>query len=211
MTEPASDILRPLSAALQHEPEDVIGYVCPVCRLFYSNASFGGAADAAIDAAIRCCQRTCMKCEARLPKDWHYIYCQAHLDESRAEKQRERIDKATKIPELEYDGPVYCEDNEEYYATVADLRDAFDGEGLPSEVWACTTMPVKLDADHILDGAFDDHHEDARSELPAGAEANLQTMLDAWVAAFAKDIVSWDPDYSRFIVLAPDPEPAAAS
>lgn len=197
----------PLPVVFQSDPTRVLGYACPICSIFYSNATFGGAEGAGEQAATQCCQRACLQCATRLEKKWHYIYCKPCLGVREAEKAAKRLAAATKVPEAEYDGPVFCESNEEYYSTVGDLRDGFDADELPTEIWACTIHTLKLHADRILENAMDDHHEGAADALgtDGAAEATLQGLLDGWIETYAKDVITWNPDHKRLIVLTPEP------
>jgi hypothetical protein len=190
--------------------EKVVGYACSVCNLYHSPTIYAGNGpsvyEAARDAAVRCCDRRCEDCNDPLEKGWHYTVCKPCHGKRDAKREQERYEKATKVPETEYDGAVFDEggngSQEGYFESLEELREYFDGDDLPEWVWACTSRGFgKFDAGDVIDNELSDHHEDARDWLEAGATAALQTALDAWVETYAKAVVTWEADHSRVVVL----------
>jgi len=123
--------------------------------------------------------------------------------EREARRDREAFEKATKIDAKDYDGWVSWpgRGQDGFFESVDELRaHCVSGKlALPSFVWACTREPFKLDADHILDQALEEHHDGARGEVSSAEEQRLQTLLDEWTAK--QNIVSWHEDRERVVML----------
>lgn len=192
--------------------EKVIGYACPVCHMFCSPLIYACkwelALEAAFDHAKRCCDKHCEDCDVKLEKGDYNVLCRACRLKRDAAKEAARFEKATKIPEAEYDGWVFDESSEEYYASVdewRDQRDRFD----QTYLWATTEIDgFRLDAEDIVGNALEngEHHEDAIESVEDLDD--LQEFLDAWCAKQA--VMSYMVDYTRAIVLAPEPGDANA-
>lgn len=192
--------------------EKTIGYACPVCHMFCSPLIYACkwdlAMEAAFDHAKTCCDRKCEDCEAQLEKKSHYVVCDACRVKRDAAKEAKRFDDATKIPEAEYDGWVYDENAEEYYASVEEWRERFDDDSSDvAYLWACATIDgFGLDAADIVQSALEngEHHEDAFDSVDGIEE--LQTMLNGWCAK--QDVKSYMVDYTRAVVLSEAEEAA---
>lgn len=77
-----------------------------------------------------------------------------------AQCEKNRFEKARKLKEDEYDGPVY--DGGRYYANTEEFRDCFEvnseeGDELPEYLWTCTVRPmVNIDLGDILERVGED-------------------------------------------------------
>lgn len=182
----------------------VLGYACPVCRIFHGATIYAcrweDAVVASREAAERCCNRKCEDCGKRVGEK-HYVVCVDCGITRDAKREQERFAKAQKVKEIEYDGWLYyCgeyhedPDAMEEYCLQNDLE-------WPAWVWACSKIEFKIDADAVLEHALQNHYEDARSSIPQAAERKLQNLLDAWCAG--QGIVSWEEDRSRAVILEP--------
>lgn len=183
--------------------EKVIGYACPECHMFCSPTIYACkwelALEAALDHATRCCDKRCQDCGEKLEPKSHYVVCNACRSKRDAANEASRFEKATKIPEAEYDGWVYDEATEEYYASVEEYRERVE-DGASSFLWATTTIDgFRLDADDIVQSALEngDHHEDAGDSVEGIGE--LQTMLDAWCDK--QTVRSYMVDYGRAVLV----------
>lgn len=130
--------------------------------------------------------------------------------EREARRDQESFDKATKIDAEDYTGWVSWpgRGDDGFFESVDELRAhcTIHKLALPPFVWACTREPFKLDADHILDQALEEHHDGARGEVSTAEEERLQKFLDEWCAV--QEIVSWHEDRTRAVMLVPE-EPDA--
>lgn len=112
--------------------------------------------------------------------------------------------QVTRVPESEYDGPVYV--GEQYFNDLDDFREHWyseHGEDAPitDDVWACDVFPVTVMSaldlcEHAADDSYDGCYDDLRLH-PAFA------ALDEAIRAFnaAHGCRNYDVDYSRLIVL----------
>lgn len=127
------------------------------------------------------------------------------------EKKRVRAD--------DYEGPVYWEDHggdygEGYFSSVEEVREYCEREEvpLPSEgdpAHGCTAHHLQLDAEEILQRAFEDgeHHEDASDSLSIEAQKALEKFIGEWNAKYGVEVVSYMEDES--VVLVFDESPTA--
>lgn len=119
-----------------------------------------------------------------------------------AQKEKERFDKAKKINEADWAGPIMHGD--QYYDSVADLRDMMDPEELEDVefVWATKerrVIPSLSVAEIVENDFFDNGWEDMEVDDLNGVE-ELQKALDKFVEE-NKGVVSYHEDNSIAIVL----------
>jgi hypothetical protein len=165
------------------------------------------------------CPRIC-RC-GKVVEDRYCTKCrtcrQAKWEIELAEKERLRFEKATKLTEAEYDGPVFNDDigwNNGYFRDTGELHDMFSDadlindltEGYPEDfnppayAWACHVRPIcSLDLADILENACQEGPEDWDSADLDGTK-ELQAALDAFNELNKKQEV-WTPDYKRVILL----------
>jgi hypothetical protein len=188
----------------------VVAQACSTCgRAYGLTDSF----------AVRCCDPRCSDCGAPL-KYVGNMRCDACRSRFESAREAERKEKATRIPEAEYDGVVYI-DALDRYEDIDDLHDALDGhygdEPWPPHVWACTARKLQLpDVEAIAERATDDSYEDAFDDVLGSIDRDtLQAALDKANADITA--TEWTPDYSRLVVLdiAPstafNPDPAGGA
>jgi hypothetical protein len=164
------------------------------------------------DAARACCAERYCACGKPLMPGFSNLECRDCTDaqwQAAARKRREdHLANATAVPEQDYTGPVYVEAYEEFYSSMDDFRDAFwadhdsDEAFEPGPVFACTCFGYHLDAEHAVEQALEEHHEDAFDHIGDAAVSELQVLMDQW--AQKHPVTSWAIDYSRMIV--PDPD-----
>lgn len=206
--------------------DEVIGYACPTCKLFCSPMIYAckweDAIKAAYQHAAECCDKYCAQCNdplpgradrSQLPSPWPYTICPACKKAADAKKDAERFEKAEKVPEVEYTGPVYWEDGhgpqDGFFRSIEDLRDYIgdDDHDLPEWVWACTERGIKFSAEDMLENELSEHYEDAYEDIGREGEQALQDVLDKWVTEHASEIKSWDPDFSRVVIVNKEVKP----
>lgn len=172
-------------------------FACGSCGTCYSTAIYACKDDLAIQEARRaadnCCAQRLCACGAEIKKMWTACApCREH-------RKLQRATIAT-----DYTGPVYIDGfcggwGDGYFGDVADLIDACDLYEVepPAYCHPCTSSPLALDTDRILERACEDQHEDAADQI-VGADA-----LDAAIEAFnsAQTCVTYWADHSRVIVL----------
>lgn len=174
---------------------DVVAVVCSTCHRCYPvGDSF----------AERCCDPHCADCGVELPVKSSWTCCDSCRASRSAARDAELRAKAVRIPEAEYDGPVYLDSawNEGYLRDTDELREWIDDQEEPielTEVWACTSRRLQLpSADNLCERITDDSFDGAYDQL-VGIE-ELQVAVDAFNAAQTAE--EWNVDYSRLVVLA---------
>jgi hypothetical protein len=119
--------------------------------------------------------------------------------EKEATKERERFEKATKIPYAEYKGEMVM-DGDDYFNDLEEVLDRYlDGQE-PEYVWACEDVGCpKANIDNIVENMLENMWEDADiNDLNGVAE------LEAAVEAFNKaneSIRVYIPDYTTAILI----------
>ncbi len=122
-----------------------------------------------------------------------------------AQCEKSRFEKARKLKEDEYDGPVY--DGGRYYANIEEFRDCFEGnseEGdeLPEYLWTCTVRPmVNIDLGDILERVGEDIEDFDIGSLSGVKE--LKVAIKAFNEA-NKDQESWLYKNDEVVILGKD-------
>ena len=180
-------------------------YACGKCGKCYSPKVYACAEpqahEAAQKAAERCCAPVhCSGCGVEVGRPW--TACSSC-------REKFKLRRATPIPERDYHGPVYSDavsgDWGEGYSSDTDallevVHDAVawgDMEEAPVYCWPCTSRPLALNADHMLENAVDDMHEEAMDQIVDADE--VFAFVEAWNAK--QTCKTWYPDYSRVVVL----------
>lgn len=133
-------------------------------------------------------QRLCPYC-GQPYKNQAYLYCDCEGqkkadEEERIKKWNEKVANAVAIDEKDVDTMLYCEEFDEYYATVDDFFDDYAANYMdeelyirPERLWVCSVEKIHIDADSVVDNACEDLHEDAYEQCDIGS---LQDILDDW-------------------------------
>lgn len=154
--------------------------VCAHCRIVHHDEK----------SARDCCRQPyCQRCGTEVQR--HFSLCR-HCIKDR------RIQSATEV--TDYDGPVYDEASDVYYADLGAMFDALEDEDLPEYVYACTVTRVAREnpnrlVDWLCERVLDGHHEDAELD-------HLDELTEAIAAWLTKQTTeSWEPDYKRKVRL----------
>lgn len=151
------------------------------------------------DLAEGCC--ACTDCGAKLSGTGRVASrCRSCRSKHYDRMDEQRREKAQKIPEAEYDGPLWLFDGR-YYESVGELYDDCWSreEEIPAEAWACDVSGLKVDGLRIVEGLLEDHHEDAIDRV---------VDLDDFVK-FCREwsdkqtLKGWFGDYKRLVVFDP--------
>ena len=133
-------------------------------------------------------QRLCPYCGESY-KNQAYLHCdcegQKKVDEEeRIKKWNEKVANAVAVDEKDVDTMLYCEEFDEYYATVDDFFDDYaanyiDGEVYtkPVRLWVTSVEKISIDATNVIENACSDLYEDAYEQCDKGS---LQKLLDDW-------------------------------
>lgn len=114
------------------------------------------------------------------------------------DREAQRREAATVVAPDEVVGAMlYDADDDRWFQDFDDACDLDDDA--PPYVYATTPKPLRLDAESIMDSALEDHHEGAADYLDPRDVELLQAILDAWCER--TDIVSYEPDFSRVVVI----------
>ncbi len=91
------------------------------------------------------------------------------------------------------------------FSSVAELRRRCTvyGVPVPDTAHGSCRRVFALDASQIIDDALVEHHEEA--QFTREAEAELQPLLDAWVAKHGNQIETWEQDTTTVVVLDKEP------
>jgi predicted RNA-binding Zn-ribbon protein involved in translation (DUF1610 family) len=198
--------------------ENPVAFACPQCgQLFILGKDESEESKKnKRDKASAHCVKQCI-CGKSL--DYHYWLrcadCRAVLE---GEKEKVHFDKAAKLSIEEYtDDPVYWEGHsgdmgDGYFSGVEALLDHCEEGGidLPEYVWACTRHNFNLDAEQMLQDAFEQQDMDPETftvSLAAGYQ--LQAFLDVWVKE--QSLHAWFSDCSRAVVLREGSSPPTAA
>ena len=140
-----------------------------------------------------CAPKACDRCGDRVePRG----YCRPCSEIRSYEKEQAAFEKAKKIEEKHYNGPVVY--NNKFYHDVDDIcYDLEDDEEFPKWAWACTSHHPSYDASDML------QHVDENSMLEEGIDwddtKGLFEFVDKW---FEKQSAYWwEEDNSRAVLL----------
>ena len=169
-------------------------WFCMSCKKLYSVK----------EIADKCCK--CYRCNKPLDKDnpqKRYGYHEDCWWEHKAEREKERFEKAEKV--TEWDGPIYCEQLDNYYTEIEDLYNDLEcyydeEEDVPEikYVYTCKTKTFFCDEMNMIEPICEDMYEDAIQDLQG-----LKELQEA-VRIFNeknKDLETWYPDYRKVLVL----------
>lgn len=157
--------------------------------------------------AEQCCSP--VKCETcgKEVETKYYTKCRSCCLAADAAKEAARFEKATKVPDSEYDGWVY--DGNEFFPCVESLvehiEDQHDGEdpcSLPLYCWACTPERIIHDGSSLLHRLFDGL--EGWDEFDPSKDLDGIPALHAALNAFAetnKEVVTYNPDFTRAIII----------
>lgn len=111
-------------------------------------------------------------------------------------------------PMAEWKGECLTDGDEGFWWCIADALDHYDSQDVPRPAYLheCEPETMRLRADHIIDNATDEFHEDAAGGISTADEAALQHYLDMWSAKV--NIVTWKDGRRRVVLI--DQRPAAA-
>ena len=186
------------------DPEGVTKlYACGKCGTCYSPKNVG--IQNAIDMAEKCCDpkaHTCKVCGVEVPS--YRTMCERHAEQA-------RLRKAVQIDEKDWTDPVHLDGapggwGEGYFPDTDSLReDWIDANWVetgpqlpvPAYCWPCTSQPLALYAERLLEQAVDGMHEDAMDQV-VDADG-LCEFIEAWNAK--QTCVTWYVDHSRVVVL----------
>lgn len=110
--------------------------------------------------------------------------------------------KATEVNAADYDGPVFVEGlgATGYFSDMDELLEYLHDEGDDRPEWAFVALVtyVTVDADHAIEYATQEHHEDIYDYIPHDAVDELKKACEKFNAA-VKDAGgrSWDWDTRR--------------
>lgn len=155
-------------------------------------------------------QRLCPYC-GQPYKNQGYMHCDCEGqkkadEEERIKKWNEKVVNAVAVDEKDVDTMLYCEEFDEYYATVDDFFDdyfgrytdeEFNNDGRPERLWVCSVEKIHIDADNVVDNACEELHEDAYEQCDIGG---LQNLLDTW----CKDqtgATTYYPCYKQYVEI----------
>lgn len=163
-------------------------FYCGKCRIIHREKQL----------ADECCQARICVCGAECER--YYTKCPKCVQGEREFREHARFEKAEKLTETEWNGPVVMPDSDQYFASVSDMLDEVDSDDLPEYVWTCTERPVcELEIGRIIENATDDAYEDFESDSLLG-QKELKTALDAFNEANKGNVV-WEADHKLVVIL----------
>lgn len=138
----------------------------------------------------------------KLNKDASYRYTEI--------REKEQFDRAEKLKEEDWSGPVYCDGygwNDGYFNDLADFYDTvndqneYEGDNtLPKFVWTCNVTPtINLNIDQILESQMEEAHESFDYRDLHGLD-ELRAAVDKFNKLNEAN-VSWTPNYKKCVIL----------
>lgn len=181
-------------------------YACGKCGTCYSPRVYASQSlPTAQKAAQECCDRKCTGCGGAVEKYW--TKCEACRSVDDKAREVARFDKAEKVAEKDYGGPVYDERGDQYYSDTDDLRERYEdrddeeGWAWPTFVYACTVQAFEISADDILEAAGERMEWEDWDDSRVVAVDELQAFVKEWNAK--QNGECWHADHSRAIILEP--------
>jgi hypothetical protein len=189
-----SETKPPLELVLKSDAGHTVAWACGACRYVARDEA----------SARDCCEPyDCSGgCGTKLPKRDHRTKCDACTDRDYEAKEQARHDKARKVPLAEYEHEGLFDDAE-WFASFEELDHHYENQGTerPAWAWGCFPIALRISARDVIEGALQDHHEDAGDNIGAEDEKELQALLDAWAAK--QKITSYECDESTVVLLPP--------
>jgi len=126
--------------------------------------------------------------------------CRTCQRNQRKTRLRDRFDKAEKLSEGEWGGPVVLPLDDRYYENIGELREIFETNewDLPEWVHPCDVVPLRVSAENI-ETMIDNVLEDG----PENAEFLFCEEVFAFFIDWNKKQVyqRWQDDFNRVVVL----------
>lgn len=200
---------EPLELVIAGRGEPPVAYACAKCGVLFTVSKRFTDEDRPRkkDEASKHCDRTC-ECGNVLEQNG-YLKCRPCLDKVEADKESARFTAAEKLSSADYDSPVYWEGHsggmgDGFFSGVDEVLDYCEDEDLepPEYVWACSERKFALNAERFLENQVESQQlfEDAFDRIGEARIAEMQAYFDKWAADL--NLVSWDADYSRAVLLA---------
>lgn len=181
--------------------ECVCGFACPSCGSIYPTK---GDEPLARQRAQGCCVRGCLDCGKSTSPGWSR--CARCFHALQAPSDQSAIRSARRVLAEEYDDPVCWPGHvgsfgAGYFEDLSELLDYCEDHDLPVPgwVWACVAVPLRIDAQEVIDRALEEHHEGASEWLLSNGVRELQSVLDSWCRR--QLVQTWLPDRSCIVVL----------
>lgn len=125
-------------------------------------------------------------------------------------KEQEKFEKAEKIKEEDWDGPVYSEGygwNDGYFGSIDDFYDdvrddsEYDEEfTMPKYLWTCDVSPTCIiNIDSVLENLTEEAHENFDYRDLNGLD-ELRAAVDKF-NKLNEDNVSWTPNFKKCVIL----------
>ena len=151
-------------------------------------------------------QKLCEYCGKPIKKGYiDKCDCEGYLREQEAirlEKWNEVLSKAEEVKEEDVTNMLYCEETEEYYASVEDFLEDWEcdhdeEDEMPERLWVTVEQSLSLNADNILENACEDLHEDAYDQCDID---ELQVLLDKY-ATKQTGTKTYYPSYKQYVKI----------
>lgn len=188
-------------ALVERGTDRVCAFACPSCGCVYP---VKGDESVALQLAQACCARGCIDCGKDVSPGWSR--CVRCFHALQAPSEQGAVHSARKVLAEEYDDPVCWPGHvgsfgAGYFEDVSELLDYCEDHDVPVPgwVWACTPVPLRVDAQEVIDRALEEHHEGASEWLLSNGVRDLQEALDAWCKR--QLVQTWLLDHSCIVVL----------
>lgn len=176
---------EPIALVNKAKPDaEPLAYACGKCGLV-----FGPQYE---DAARQHCWPKVCECGAECDQQY-YTRCSACMQKKARERQQDLVEKAQKVSYIDYDAPVFVEDEEghpvgcrEGFFMSVDEAIEWLGDEDPKDVpdkffvWGSTPVSFSTDANWIVESMLEDHYEDAGENISDADIKELQKLLDDW-------------------------------
>lgn len=144
-----------------------------------------------------CCDRHC-ECGVSIPSTC--VMCDSCHNKKLEQDETERFQKAGVIDLVDWNGPVYSPNTDEYYSALDDLLEGNEADHLPEYVWPCDAIEfVKVDIGDILDQIQSEGYEDFDADDLNGID-DLKAAIELFNER-NKGQHLYQPNYSKVILI----------
>jgi len=152
------------------------------------------------ELADQCCVPKLCACGAPLPK--YRLRCNTCETVAMERAQQLQFERAEKVSEETWDGPVCCDGEDKYFENVGEARDYYEDidEPLPDFFWTAEKVSfVKFNLYDLADRFESEAYEDFEMDDLSGVEE-----FEAAIAKFIeanKDVVSYRANLKKAVIL----------
>lgn len=150
--------------------------------------------------AEQCCTPKPCACGAPLSK--YHTRCDACLNAAREKSERDLFERAEKVCEETWDGPVYADGEEKYFENTDEARDYYEGidAPLPDFFWAAERVSfVKFDLCDVIEIFESEAYEDFDTDDLRGTK-EFEEAIEKFIEA-NKDTIVYRANTKKAVLM----------